>query len=1113
MAVHALWLQMRRVKRTRIHVVALVVLLACALLWRFGDDVGDLGSSATGAIGIDASIELGRRSLGLFAWQSAAAHGDADAAAPLAPLAPLVPGRAVRLGILTTEVWSYEVDQRLGGFGFAALMVSKVITGNPSLNVTGYLLHTERRPRDLAHLKTLHGCEIIFRDDPGEDAPAHGADASDDRAVANSYASRLRSLNLDLIITIEFRRPYVQVLKHVMDVPVVVWVHDPHTPAILRKIRELHVPTANGFVYPTQLSPPSYILRDSLRHHRRVHFAVTAEYFRGYYQEAYNISLPESYTPMLLPYPMDALEQGRDGVGDAAGATEALSSGGAAAGPSGKHPTPRVIAIGRLDPVKRPWLVVEVARAMPDVEFVMLGRLYTNNPLGFNFSDATAIPPNVRLFGHVEGAKKRALIESSWMLLSTAIHEGLPFNYVEALQGGLPIVATHNAERIAERFGIYVGNFPKNSGFEAVPYLVQAIRHLVANEPLRRQLGEAGRAWVAQTMNTAAFAGALRGLLEESRRPERFPAIADWRPRRDGQRVAICTTMKNEDDALVEWIEFHRMVGVSHIFIYHADDHDDRNRWRSLLWPYVSAGVVTVEAVEFSFLGQQANRQAASLQACLAKRAADFDWIAFIDMDEFLVPANPAQTLPEILDGYRNAPGLVLPWRTFGPAPAEEPFPPITRATLAMPFDLRTGLFGRFSATLKVIVNTAHPLGASQCHFLQSGGLAKAERFVHYCHNCLYNSPEPAVDVLQRPVTVAWNLEHGASSAVLQLNHYFARSCAHYRAKIRMRLAWYRARYGHVVQPWFQSRVGIGLGDTDEEVCRNLRQHFNTTDLSVAAYADLLQKAVQARYQQIERLETAASGGGTGTGTDSSTDAAGAARETPVPPRPSCDRCHAMAACVDTLQGAAACTCASGFVGNGTFCGVPHWVQKVLLPPQQGTGAWANLSYLVGAPDGNVYHARFAADSPLMAPTMAPESDDDDDDDADSQLIVSFVDSSKAFVPDVGLIYLYQPFRAGAIASISASSSAIHALAGEWTELWSRDEGGHAPWQPDVLDQVWQAVPIPRTDVCMLRIRFRAALRYPLLPVLGGIAIIETPTAAVLEAAAGSVEDATGADR
>jgi len=1097
MAVKALWLHMRRVKRTRIHLLGLVVLLACAVVWRFSDNVGDLATTATGAVGIDASIDLGRRSLGLFAWQPAAAHSEADAAVALASLAPLVPGRAVRLGILTTEVWSYEVDHRLGGFGFAALMVSKVITGNPSLNATGYLLHTERRPRELAHLKTLHGCEIIFRDDPAEDARTHGADANDDRTTAASYASRLRSLNLDLIITIEFRRPYVDVLKHVMDVPVVVWVHDPHTPAILRKIRELHVPTAKGFVYPTQLSPPSYILRESLRHHRRVHFAVTAEYFRGYYQEAYNISLPESYTPTLLPYPMDAIEEGRDGVEDVNGATEAHSS--AAEWPSGKHPTPRVIAIGRLDPVKRPWLVVEVARAMPDVEFVMLGRLYTNNPLGFNFSDATAIPPNVRLFGHVEGDEKRALIESSWMLLSTAIHEGLPFNYVEALQRGLPIVSTHNAEHIAERFGIYVGNFPKDSGFEAVPYLVQAIRHLVANERLRRELGEAGRAWVAQTMNTAAFAGALRGLLEQAQRPERFPAIANWRPRRDNQRVAICTTMKNEDDAIVEWVEFHRMVGVNHIFIYHADDHDDHNRWRSLLWPFVSAGVVTVEPVEFSYLGQQANRQAASLQACLAKRAADFDWIGFIDMDEFLVPADPTRTLPELLAGYRSAPGLVLPWRTFGPAPTEEPFPPITRATLAMPFDLRTGLFGRFSATLKVIVNTAHPLGTSQCHFLQSGGLVKAERFVHYCHNCLYNSPEPAVDVLQRPVTVAWNLGHGASSAVLQLNHYFARSCAHYRAKIQMRLAWYRARYGHVVLPWFQSRVGIGLGDSDEEVCRNLRQHFNTTDLSVAPYANLLQEAVQARHQQIERLEKATSGAGTGS----------VIRETPLPARPSCDRCHMMAACVDTLQGAAACTCTTGFVGNGTFCGVPRWVQTVLSPPQQGTGAWANLSHLVGAPDGNVYHARFAAGSPLMTPTMAPESDDAA---TTTELIVSFADGANAVVPEVGLIYLYQPFRAGAIASIAAASSAISALAGEWTELWSRDDGGHALWQPDVLDQVWQAVPIPRTDIRMLRIRFRAALRHPLLPVLGGIAIIETPTAAVLEAAAGSVEDTTGAD-
>ena len=43
---------------------------------------------------------------------------------------------------------------------------------------------------------------------------------------------------------------------------------------------------------------------------------------------------------------------------------------------TGVSPTPLVVFLGRLDPYKRPWLLVELARAFPGVNFVVAGQAH-----------------------------------------------------------------------------------------------------------------------------------------------------------------------------------------------------------------------------------------------------------------------------------------------------------------------------------------------------------------------------------------------------------------------------------------------------------------------------------------------------------------------------------------------------------------------------------------------------------------------------------------------------------------------------------------------------------------------------------------------------------------
>ena len=115
-----------------------------------------------------------------------------------------------------------------------------------------------------------------------------------------------------------------------------------------------------------------------------------------------------------------------------------------------KSPKPRVVFLGRLDPIKRPWVFVELAREFPHVEFLLLGQSHFHGPGDW---EPTNIPHNVRFLGHVGGEEKRALLASAWLLVNTSIHEALPVSFLEALVFQIPIVSCQNPEDIVSLSG------------------------------------------------------------------------------------------------------------------------------------------------------------------------------------------------------------------------------------------------------------------------------------------------------------------------------------------------------------------------------------------------------------------------------------------------------------------------------------------------------------------------------------------------------------------------------------------------------------------------------------------------------------------------------------
>src|SRR5215204_456630 len=55
------------------------------------------------------------------------------------------------------------------------------------------------------------------------------------------------------------------------------------------------------------------------------------------------------------------------------------------------------------------------------------------------------------------------------------------------------------------------------------------------------------------------------------------------------ERIAIATMFQNEAPYLKEWIEYHRLVGVKHFYLWNNQSEDD---YLSVLQPYIDKGIV-----------------------------------------------------------------------------------------------------------------------------------------------------------------------------------------------------------------------------------------------------------------------------------------------------------------------------------------------------------------------------------------------------------------------------------------------------------------------------------------------------------------------------------------
>jgi glycosyl transferase family 92 len=215
--------------------------------------------------------------------------------------------------------------------------------------------------------------------------------------------------------------------------------------------------------------------------------------------------------------------------------------------------------------------------------------------------------------------------------------------------------------------------------------------------------------------------------------------------------LSVCACIGYETPYLVEWLEFHRIVGVERFFLY---NNADREAQAELLAPYVQEGILTLyEWPDFP-------PQHSAYSHCLKEHREDSRWIAFIDVDEFLFSPT-GSPLREVLVDYEQWPAVVANWVLFGPS-----------GHLTKPAGLVVESYVKRTTAaetiIKSIVDPKRVVDVGTVHW-----------FVYDHGDAVDENHDP----VEGPETAS------PSVSRLRINHYWTKSLAEFEAKLAMRRA------------------------------------------------------------------------------------------------------------------------------------------------------------------------------------------------------------------------------------------------------------------------------------------------------------------------------------
>ena len=223
--------------------------------------------------------------------------------------------------------------------------------------------------------------------------------------------------------------------------------------------------------------------------------------------------------------------------------------------------------------------------------------------------------------------------------------------------------------------------------------------------------------------------------------------------------VSICGIFKNEAPYLREWIEYHRIVGIEHFYLYNNNSEDD---YLAVLAPYIEEGLVTL------IQWPEKQSQIKCYLDCISKYSKDTKWLGFIDIDEFVVP-KATNSVYDFLKNFERSRGAVkIYWRMYGTSGMKD------RDLSSLVTESFTVCWPKYYSVGKCFYNTSFEYD----YDTERNGIMNHLLWTKYRGMSM-----PPVNAFDN-VCLNHRDKVGSDDHPIQINHYFTKSYGEYKVKM-----------------------------------------------------------------------------------------------------------------------------------------------------------------------------------------------------------------------------------------------------------------------------------------------------------------------------------------
>lgn len=242
-------------------------------------------------------------------------------------------------------------------------------------------------------------------------------------------------------------------------------------------------------------------------------------------------------------------------------------------------------------------------------------------------------------------------------------------------------------------------------------------------------------------------------------------------------KVSICAIFRDEASYIKEWLEFHKIIGIEHFYLYNNFSKDN---YRDILSPYIEKGEVTL--IEWPY--QQG--QMAAYRNCIERYSEETQWVGFIDLDEFVVPIK-YDHIYDFLRQFSDQAAVVLYWKLFGSSGY------IDRSPSGLVIEDFIVCWPKHTNIGKCFFNTEYQLAETHTHDM------------HLLYGKMKNIDIPPVNIEGNSVLLGQHqIVH--SDFPVQINHYYTKSWSEYQKKILRGDAFFEQNK-HIVDAFFAHEI------------------------------------------------------------------------------------------------------------------------------------------------------------------------------------------------------------------------------------------------------------------------------------------------------------------